>query len=378
MPIRALSGLPRQGKSYNAVKEIILHALEQGRVVATNIPLFEDEIRKYCKTGTIINWDAKEPVIVHDDGTTSFNYKFFNDYERFPKGCVHVIDEVTRYWPAGLKAEKMHIQDRNFFTEHGHLVGENGYTTEIYLVVQDLDMVARFVRNLVEETWIVTKLKRVGLSGMYRVDVWPKARLLSKTGGKPDNSWQRPYDKKVFAMYRSHTHSDSGAAGVERDVRSSSVLGKVVLKLSVYLAAFAVAMWFMASSLGMDLSIIFGGDDVDAAPEPTAREIDDSKPSGAPKSLAASGASPASNGIISGKFLEPSREETLIIIGQMAWDTGENMQHIFLDPHGYYLTSSDLIQLGYQLEPINNCLVNVTDPLGHTLPIRCALKTVDA
>lgn len=200
MSITANVGLPGSGKSYTTVANIILPALKNGRIVVTNIPM------KDCESfpGKLIqftNEEAKEAG-------------FFN---KLPKGCIFVLDEVWRIWPAGMTANKINEEHKAYFAEHRHLVNDKGESSEIVLVSQDLQQIAAFFRSLVETTFRTVKLEKVGAKNSFRVDVYSGAI----TGGSPPESKREKqlygkYSKDVYKYYKSHTKSDGSAVGMEQ------------------------------------------------------------------------------------------------------------------------------------------------------------------
>ena len=204
MSIIAYSGLPGSGKSYGVVENVILPALENGRTIYTNIPL---------KVGTLSD-DYPGSKIEIFSTQDAEDQEFWN-WENFKPGSIFVIDECWRYWKSGQKSTAMLQEEKQFFTEHRHYVGQDGKTSEIVLVTQDLQQVCAFVRNLVEETYRAVKLSALGMSKKYRVDVFQGG----VTGQNPPNPMRQLYGKykpEVFKYYRSHTKNKTDfAAGME-------------------------------------------------------------------------------------------------------------------------------------------------------------------
>ena len=205
--ISAYVGLPGSGKSYGVWEYVISPALRTGREVWTNIPF-------------------DESICMAEFGLTPtlFDFEQINERETFfqtevPKGVLFVIDECWRLWPSGLKATNAISGHKSFLAEHRHMVGENGKSTEIVLITQDLSQIANFARTLVEYTYRTSKLNAVGQSNRFRVDVYsgavtghspPKARKLREMYGT--------YREEIYKLYSSHTMSETGAAGDETTV----------------------------------------------------------------------------------------------------------------------------------------------------------------
>lgn len=202
MSIVSYTGLPRSGKSYNAVENIILPAAKSGRLIYTNIPIKEKLKEDYPKLN-LVNFTNDEP---------KDNEQFWSD---IPGGAVILIDETWRYWKAGLKANNMSDSMQEFFTMHGHKVGENGMTQEIVFLTQDNKQIAAFVRDLIEETFICQKLNAIGMKKSFKIDI----HQFGVTGRPPQKNRIRhltgTYKKAVYQYYVSHTLGDGDQVGQE-------------------------------------------------------------------------------------------------------------------------------------------------------------------
>lgn len=160
MSISAYVGLPGSGKSYGVIENVIIPACKNNREVWTNIP---------CNQEKFINDFGFSP-------TQFTTQEILNDKNWFqdvlPKGALVVIDECWRLWPAGLKTNNMEENHKSFLAEHRHMVGDNGNSTEIILLTQDLAQIASYPRNLVETTYRTTQLNAVGAKSKYRIDIY--------------------------------------------------------------------------------------------------------------------------------------------------------------------------------------------------------------
>jgi zona occludens toxin len=237
MSITAYTGLPGSGKSYGVVENAIIPALKAGRHVWHNMTLHEDSIRGIVKGGRL----SQVP-----DGAKAEDVA-----AAAPPGAVIVLDEVWKYWPAGLKTDDLSETQRSFFAEHRHRVDEDGNSTEIVLIVQDLGTGAcRFVRELVETTYRAAKLSAVGLKSRYRIDVYQGAA----TGQRPPEhsklrSIHGTYKKEVYACYLSHTKSITGTAGNETspDDRANALKSGTVKAAVLAVVAFPFILWLAVS-----------------------------------------------------------------------------------------------------------------------------------
>lgn len=226
MAIDAYTGLPRSGKSYSVVKNVILPSLQQGREVYTNIPLTEIAHDQF-------------PGLIHQ-----LERDWFSDlqlFDKFPAGSVVVLDELWRRWPSGLKSNMVPFADKEFLAEHGHNVSADGHTTRVVLVTQDLSQVAAFVRDLVDKTYRSTKLDAVGANSRFRIDIYQG----SVTGQRPPKSQLirtmfDQYSDDVYRYYKSSTKSQrvDGEVGDESRADNRSNL----LRSPVLIASFVVPL----------------------------------------------------------------------------------------------------------------------------------------
>lgn len=205
MAINAYTGLMGSGKSYSVVENVILPALEKGKRVWTNIPMYEDKISAMDYPGVLTLFETSD---------IRENEQWFQ--EVFEPGALIVIDECWRLWPSGMQAHKMIEGHKSFFAEHRHMVGEDGISTEIVLITQDLSQIAATLRNLVEFTYVTTKMNKLGMSKRYRVDIYEKG----VSGAKPPKNQllrQIPgtYKEEVYRFYKSQTMSQAEGHGDE-------------------------------------------------------------------------------------------------------------------------------------------------------------------
>ena len=195
MSIFAYVGLPGSGKSYSVVVNQVMAALNKGRAVVTNVPLNRDAIRSRVRTGEIIDFPIE---------TIAEFPERVDDYA-IP-GCVLILDEVWRLWPAGQKVDRVPEPFKSLLAEHRHRVDRHGNSMQVVLVTQDLSQIGAFARQLVEQTIYHTKLTTVGMSGKFRADIYqgaisgtnpPAGRRVREVFGR--------YKKENFELYKSHT-----------------------------------------------------------------------------------------------------------------------------------------------------------------------------
>ncbi len=241
MAIDAYTGLPRSGKSYSVVKNVILPSLKEGREVHTNIPLTAKLKDAY-------------PGQIHQ-----FPADWFNDTDlcdKFPPGAVVIMDELWRRWPAGLKANNVNFKDKEFLAEHGHNVNEFGHTTRVVLVSQDLSQIAAFARDLVSVTYRSTKLDAVGADSRFRVDIYQGA----VTGQNPPKSKLNrtvfdKYEDEYYQWYSSSTKSMTGSVGDESRADKRNNIWKspfIIFSIAGPLLGIPLLVWYVGG-------IFFGG-----------------------------------------------------------------------------------------------------------------------
>lgn len=338
MTITAYAGLPGSGKSYGVFENVIVPALENKKPVWTNIPFHEDKLlEKFGETPTAFTVDD---IIQNPDWFQTV----------FEPGAVLVLDECWRLWPAGLRASNVLMQHKSFLAEHRHMVGENGLSTEIVLVTQDLAQISSFARNLVENTFHVTKLSKVGMDKRFRVDVYfgpvtgvipPKAKREREIHGS--------FKPEIQSFYKSHTMSKTGSAGDESrtDDRFNILKGGMFrgAVLSLFVGA-PLALLFLIFAWNK----IFGGNQ----PEPETTKA----PQAQLQSIQASPTAPAI------PTPESKRKKEMDVLAEFrlyiaAYTPGHGpASYIFRSYNNstLRLEVQDMKKLGYLVTPINSCM----------------------
>jgi zona occludens toxin len=241
MAISAYVGLPGHGKSYGVVENVIVPALKSKRIIFTNIPMKTEECQAQFGM-TVTQFDT-------DD--IKKNPNWWN--EVFIAGALFVLDEVPKLWPAGLKANAIHENDRSFLAEHRHMVGDEGTSTEIVLVVQNLTMIAAFPRGLIESTFWVVKHIKMGSNKRFRVDVYSGVMAgQSPQLSKREREIQGKFKPEIYALYHSHTKSKNGIAGNETksDNRNNMFKGASIKVGIISIVVLGVLAYFGLSQLG--------------------------------------------------------------------------------------------------------------------------------
>jgi len=344
MSIIAYTGLQGSGKSYGVVANVLIPAIKTGRRVFTNIPLKQDH--------WLAEHDGRCPV-QFDMQDLIDNPNWFN--EVFEPGAICVLDELWRLWPSGLKANQVPVQHKSFLAEHRHLVGDDGFASEIVFVTQDLDQIASFARSLVEYTYRAEKLSAVGQDKRFRVDVFqgpvrgpapPKTRRIRELYGT--------YKPEIFDYYYSHTMSETGGSGLEEkpDQRYNMLKSTSLKARLIAIPVLAFVVYWGGSSV---LDYYGGGDDsvgqgVDQSP--AAQPVGQAQK--APPSRPVPQARPQHHDVLSGRSLSIiwNNENGDVLEYRIAAETD--------DGHTAELGFRDLIALDYEVRPVNQCLLVLT------------------
>lgn len=335
MTISAYTGLPGHGKSYGVVENVIVPALKAGRRVFTNIPLNADKCAELLRS-TADQFDIADVIA---------NPNWWTDV--FVPGSILVIDEIWRLWPAGLSPNKIRVSDKSFLAEHRHMVGTNGASTEVVLVTQDLSQIATFARDLVEHTFRVTKLTKLGLDKRYRVDVYfGPVKGANPPASKRDREIFGTFKPEIYQLYKSHTKSQTGAAGDEtRTDKRYKIFGSISIKLGFLLVVLCVFMIFY----GVPRVVGFFNGDKNSAVTATTQPVP-----AVPGTVQSAPAVPRSM-----QFL--SRAQSIFVSYNRGRypDIDYQLTVVMTDSRATF-TLTDLRALGYTAIAVNQCAVKIT------------------
>ena len=242
MAIVGFCGLMGSGKSYSVVQQVIIPALASGRHIVTNIPL----------TDAIYDEPSFNPVVTSFEINKDFKREEFFKEENLHKGAIYVIDEVQKIWRQGMKATQFSTAEIEFLTESRHMVGENGFTTEIVVITQDFSQTASYLRNLINQTYRAVKLSSAGLSNHFRLDIYngcvtgqrpPSSSFLYSVHGK--------YLKEVYKYYKTNTRNDTNyAKGLEKIAVNKTIWQSPLVKFGIpFGIAFILFSFYYLSSL---------------------------------------------------------------------------------------------------------------------------------
>lgn len=337
MAISAYVGLQGHGKSHGVVEYVILPALKAKRVVFTNMPMNQELLKK----------DFDMEVVMFDIEDIKTNESWFQ--EVFTPGAIFVCDEVWKLWPQGLRSNQANPKHLAFIAEHRHMVGSDGHSSEIILATQDLGLVSSFSRQLVETTYRVEKLIKVGSKKKFRVDVYygcvtgpapPKSKI--------DRQLYGSYKESVYKYYTSHTMSVGGVAGDETKTDSrSNALGGIMFKIvPVALVCLAVLSYYLFQDVVEEYG---GGKEEKEVLVPVKKVSSNTSASKAPV--------PKKPKEV--PFLGKSSGFSIVLSSGVFPNVIYRFK-VVRDDQASTFSYNELTRLNYTIKPINECLVLVT------------------
>jgi zona occludens toxin len=207
MAILFYEGLPRSGKSYEAMSTLVIPWLKKGREVVAYIEGLETEEcqARIAEAAEIpleqvkallfpLTREDMRPREVQRKGkTVTIDGAWI---EKTRNNALHVFDEPQIWWGNRTKATE---ELTAFVSEHGH----RGMT--ILLMGQSLLDVLALWRRRVDQKFVFLKLSALGADKRYRVTVYKgqgNAEFV-KVADKLNK-----YDEKYFGTYKSHESAD--------------------------------------------------------------------------------------------------------------------------------------------------------------------------
>lgn len=238
MAISAYIGIPGSGKSYEAVCNVIIPAFTRGRRVVTNIyGLQKDKIteRYPDATGEII-------VVDNDDVLKADFFPFKGGEGSFCQfGDLIVIDEAWRIFGSD---KDMTAEKKSFIAEHRHFTHpETGISCDLVIVNQSLSNIARFLKDKIETTYRMRKLKALGLNNHYCIDVYSGHKIYKSN---LVTSYRNKYNPDIFELYKSY----EGNNGNEKQTDKRQSIwnsGKVRFFLVLFPLMFIGSGWLIYS-----------------------------------------------------------------------------------------------------------------------------------
>lgn len=246
MAINAYCGVMGSGKSYEVVQGPLLDAIAGGRRVVTNVDgINETKIHDYLEAkrrgersrfGAVVHVrtdDITKPAffpVEHESADGATVTPGFVE-----PGDMLVVDEAWKLWASDKKISDEHMA---FFRMHRHFTHpKTGVACDVVLMIQGIGDLHRKLKEAVELSFRMHKLKSLGLSSGYRVEQYEGWKQNSKTRV---GTYVRKYSKDVFPLYKSY----AGAGGNEAVVdKRQNILANKRLWL---MATFLVGMSFVS------------------------------------------------------------------------------------------------------------------------------------
>ncbi|AOE85623.1 zonular occludens toxin domain-containing protein [Pseudomonas sp. TCU-HL1] len=201
--INLMLGQPGGGKSYESVAfHVIPAVVEQGRRVITNLPLALDVWESYWPGCTKLI-EIRQPQLIDGELVRPFSrLDHYGDTWRHPVtgvGPLYVVDECHLAIPLRGPDPKEQVRVEEWFSLHRHELAD------VLLITQSYGKINKAIRDLVQVVYRCKKATAFGFSNRYIRKVQDGLR------GDVVNTTDRKYEKKYFALYKSHTRSSAAA-----------------------------------------------------------------------------------------------------------------------------------------------------------------------
>lgn len=195
-------GLPRSGKSYEAMVKHVLGALKKGRKVfgyveGIDAPEAREKIASLIDTTP--EWVADHLIYIPPDQVPEIHQYVEND-------ALVIIDELQDFFPAG--RQKLSPGMTEFVTQHGHR------GLDILAMGQDLRDCHNLWKRRVQRKITFTKLSAVGMENRY---TWIMYEAITGEKFRKISSGQEKYDPKYFGIYKSHSAGTMNTGNLKDD-----------------------------------------------------------------------------------------------------------------------------------------------------------------
>lgn len=238
MAISAYVGIPGSGKSYEVVNSVIIPACMAGRCIVTNIyGISPEKIYDYCVTKKKAARDSLGDItlVTNEQVKDALFFPFKTETGISPDslckpGDLICLDESWRIWE---NDKDIHANHRSFIAEHRHFASEeDGITCDLVVMNQAVANLPRFIKDRVETTYRMSKLKALGFNRRYRVDIFSGIKLF--TANQTAYKLYK-YDKNIFPLYSSYENGKGKEVTVDsrQNVFRSTKLWLIVIGLLV-------------------------------------------------------------------------------------------------------------------------------------------------
>ncbi|ACT13112.1 MULTISPECIES: zonular occludens toxin family protein [Pectobacterium] len=244
MAISAYLGVPGSGKSFEVVRSVIIPAVSQGRRVVSNIyglnpELIYSFVRKNNKTENMGEVVCVTNEMVQDELFFPYKDAETDGKETFCRaGDLICVDEAWRIWGSDASVPKNH---RSFIAEHRHFANaKTGVTCDLVVINQSILNLPRFIRDRTESSYRMTKLKSLGLSSMYRVEIFGGAKLTKNERVSVKNY---RYDKRIFPLYQSYDGNGSEQVVDKRQSIFSNIT--LLIVVAILVVTMSLGGWYL-------------------------------------------------------------------------------------------------------------------------------------
>lgn len=228
-------GVPRAGKSYDAVKSHILPTLKKGRRVFARLNgLDHEKIAQYLDMSLS---DVQTLLLIVDTKDVRQTFRCYQDDtgkwcipDEF-KDALIVIDEVHEFYVK----QRLPLPDaeENFWA----LLGQNG--GDAVIMTQWINRVHQAIVARIERKNVFQKLTAVGLKTRYRVTFYHSTSpgKFERVGGKTEK-----YDPAIYPLYHGYAPGADNTEVYEEG--STNIWKALAVKGSLYLLAGLVGAYF--------------------------------------------------------------------------------------------------------------------------------------
>lgn len=372
--INGIAGKPGGGKSYEAVKNHVIPALKDGRMVVTNLPL---QVEHFV---AVYGEQVRQLIVLvdynyHDYGSAK-PFSVIGDWLKHQdwknekgQGVLFVIDEAHLSLPNG-KGSNEFTKVLEFLSMHRH------YGFDVLLITQNFKKVHRDIRDMVQLVYRCIKKSMFGQDDLYIIKVHEGCT------SQVVNTDERAYESYVFKFYKSHTKSEGQIVeATTRDVTPWHKTGLMKFSYVIMFFAFLMVINLINTITKDDEEEVFVKEEVKIAKPvfkaatPTVNNSTLSKPANTAKPVTVTNSKPKP--VIKTPVDEEEEKHKRIVamskerhpfykvglsISGFAEDLNfkifyfsaqQNGQHIFT------LSSKDLLLAGYDVQVISECLVIV-------------------
>lgn len=226
MALHGIGGSMGAGKSFEAVSEKIVTSMRRGQKVVSTIEGLDheafaeylemdiDEVRRLL--------DVRTNEELHDD--SAWYHPEENPVAIVGPGVHLVYDEA---WDLFESDCKISPRIRNYIAMHRHWTApDSTITGDITLITQDLSGLHRYVKNRMAMRFECRKQSALGRTDKYSLYMFEgKSRKETKRETKP-------YDPKIFPLYKSHANGGATELHDKRQSVFNSKFFKIVLPLA--------------------------------------------------------------------------------------------------------------------------------------------------